>query len=388
MQDVGLKTSPAQPAPKRVKSLADEEKLYTASQWQLMWWRFIKHRLAVICSVIVILLYAVAAFCEFLAPYDPNEYFSEFALNPPQAIRFRDSQGTWSLRPFIYARTRERDMETLGWVYKDNLDAKVPIHFFVHTSTEYRMLGIFKTNVHLFGVTEQGTTIFLVGTDRLGRDMLSRVIYGTRPSMTIGLVGVAISLLLGIFLGGISGYFGGWIDMLVQRVIEILSAMPTIPLWMGLAAAVPLDWDPLKVYFTIIILLSLIGWTGLARVVRGRFLSLREEDFVKAARLAGSSELRIIFRHMLPSFISHIIASVTLAIPGMILAETSLSFLGLGLKPPVVSWGVLLQEAQNLRTVALAPWNLAPAIPVVIAILTLNFMGDGLRDAADPYGRS
>ena len=230
----------------------------------------------------------------------------------------------------------------------------------MHTSTTYRLFGIFRTDVHLFGVTEKDATIFLVGTDRLGRDMLSRVIYGTRPSMTIGLVGVVISLVLGVFLGGISGYFGGLIDLIVQRVIEMLSAMPTIPLWMGLAAAVPLDWDPLKVYFTITILLSLIGWTGLARVVRGRFLSLREEDFVKAARLAGSSELRIIFRHMLPSFLSHIIASVTLAIPGMILAETSLSFLGLGLKPPVVSWGVLLQEAQNLRTVALAPWNLAP----------------------------
>jgi peptide/nickel transport system permease protein len=377
-------TTPPLPGAKRT----EDEKLYTASQWRLMWWRFLKHRLAVLSSLVVILLYLAAIFCEFLAPYDPNQYFSEFALNPPQPIHLRDSEGKWSLRPFVYARTRERDMETLGWIYKDDLTNKQPIHFFVHTNVEYKLLGVVKTNVHLFGLKDSDATLFLLGTDRLGRDMLSRVIYGTRPSMTIGLVGVALSLLLGIFLGGVSGYFGGWLDLLVQRIIEIISAMPTIPLWMGLAAAVPLDWDPLKVYFTITILLSLIGWTGLARVVRGRFLSLREEDFVKAARLAGSSELRIIFRHMLPSFLSHIIASVTLAIPHMILAETSLSFLGLGLKPPVVSWGVLLQEAQNLRTVALAPWNLAPAIPVVIAILTLNFMGDGLRDAADPYGRS
>lgn len=377
----------APPPAKTKEAHSSDEKLYTASQWQLMWWRFLKHRLAVASSFVVIALYLVAAFCEFLSPYDPNQYFSEFGLVQPQLIHVRDSEGAWS-RPFVYARTRERDPETLAWIYSDDLNNKLPIHLFVHTDTKYKMLGLFETDRHLFGVTGEGATIFLLGTDRLGRDMLSRVIYGTRPSMTIGLVGVALSLALGIFLGGISGYFGGWIDLLVQRVIEILSAMPTIPLWMGLAAAVPLDWDPLKVYFAITILLSFIGWTSLARVVRGRFLSLREEDFVKAARMAGSSEMRIIFRHMLPSFMSHIIASVTLAIPGMILAETSLSFLGLGLKPPVVSWGVLLQEAQNLRTVALAPWNLAPAIPVVIAILTLNFMGDGLRDAADPYGRA
>ncbi len=284
------KQSPEQPRPAPTtakKAQTGDEKLYTASQWRLMWWRFLKHRVAVASSIVVILLYVVAAFCEFLSPYDPNQYFAEFALLPPQPIRFRDAEGTWSLRPFVYARTRERDPETLAWIYKDDLSKKLPIHVMVRTPVSYRMLGLFRTNVHLFGVTEEGGTMFLLGTDRLGRDMLSRVIYGTRPSMTIGLVGVALSLMLGIFLGGISGYFGGWIDLLVQRVIEILSAMPTIPLWMGLAAAVPLDWDPLKVYFAITILLSLIGWTSLARVVRGRFLSLREEDFVKAARMAG-----------------------------------------------------------------------------------------------------
>jgi peptide/nickel transport system permease protein len=365
-----------------------EEKFYAASQWQLMRWRFVKHRLAVISLFIVAALYFTAAFCEFLAPYDPNEFYVDYQLAPPQAIHFVDTQGAFSLRPFVYARNAILNMETLGYTYEDDPNVKLSIRFFVHAGKPYKLWGLFKTDLHLFGLEDPKMQVFLAGTDRLGRDVLSRVIHGARPSMTIGLVGVGLSLLLGIFLGGISGYFGGWIDLLIQRLIEMLSALPTIPLWMGLAAAVPLDWDPLRVYFTITVILSLIGWTGLARVVRGRFLSLREEDFVKAARLAGSSELRIIFRHMLPSFLSHIIAAVTLAIPGMILAETSLSFLGLGLKPPVVSWGVLLQEAQNLRTVALAPWNLLPAVAVVTAILSLNFVGDGLRDAADPYGKT
>ena len=353
-----------------------------------MWWRFTKHKLAVISSVVVILLYVTALFCEFIAPYDPNKYYADYNLNPPQAIRFVDSQGNFSLQPFVYARTRTRNMETLAFIYVDDENAKLPIKFFAHTGQTYMFWNLWETDLHLFGIEDPDAAFFLLGTDRLGRDVLSRTIYGARISMSIGLVGVFFSLVLGILLGGISGYFGGWIDMLIQRIIEFLSAMPAIPLWMALAAAVPLDWDPLAVYFVITMLLSLIGWTGLARVVRGRFLSMREEDFIKAARLAGSSELRIILRHMLPSFMSHIIASVTLAIPTMILSETSLSFLGVGLKPPVVSWGVLLQEAQNLRTVALAPWNLAPAIPVVVAILTLNFMGDGLRDAADPYGKT
>jgi peptide/nickel transport system permease protein len=363
------------------------QKVYSASPWQLIWWRFSRHRLALFSTIIVLILYGIAAFCEFIAPYDPNVYYAEYQLTPPQQLRFVDEAGNFSLRPFVYARTRTLNQETLGWIYSDNPAVKYPVYFFVNNGIHYRMWGQFPSDLHLIGVKDPEAKLFLMGTDRLGRDVLSRVLYGTRPSMTIGLVGVALSLVLGIFLGGLSGYFGGWIDMIIQRLIEMISALPTIPLWMGLAAAMPLDWGPVQVYFTITIILSLIGWTGLARVVRGRFLSLRQEDFIKAARMAGSGEMRIIFRHMLPSMFSHIIATVTLAIPGMILAETSLSFLGLGLKPPVVSWGVLLQEAQNLRTVALAPWNLAPAIPVIVAILTLNFMGDGLRDAADPYGK-
>ena len=359
----------------------------SASPWQLMWWRFRRHRLAVFSAIIVLLFYVVAAACEFVAPYDPNAYYAEYQLTPPQQLRFVDTEGNFSLRPFVYARTRTLNQETLAWIYSDDPSVKYPVYFLVNNGINYKFWGQWPSDLHLIGVKDPGATLFLLGTDRLGRDVLSRVLYGTRPSMTIGLVGVALSLVLGIFLGGISGYFGGWLDMGIQRLIEMISALPTIPLWMGLAAAVPLDWGPLQTYFMITIILSLIGWTGLARVVRGRFLSLRQEDFIKAARMAGSNEYRIIFRHMLPSMLSHIIASVTLAIPGMILAETSLSFLGLGLKPPVVSWGVLLQEAQNLRTVALAPWNLAPAIPVVISILTLNFLGDGLRAAADPYGK-
>jgi peptide/nickel transport system permease protein len=362
------------------------DKIYAASQWQLMWWRFTKHRLAVIGAVVVFLLYGTAAFCQFIAPYEPNQYWAKFALTPPQRIRFVDSEGRFSLRPFVYRKDRERDPDTLGWDYMDDTTVKYPLRFFVR-GAPYTFWGLIDTDLHLVGVTEPEATMFLLGSDRLGRDVLTRVVYGTAPSMTIGLVGVTLTLIFGILLGGLSGYLGGTVDLVIQRVIEILQSMPNVPLWMGLAAAVPPDWPVLRRYFMITVILSFIGWTGLARVVRGRFLSLRSEDFVLAARLAGSSEIRIILRHMLPSFLSHIIAVITLAIPGMILAETSLSFVGLGMRAPAVSWGVLLQEAQNLRTVARAPWNLATAVPLVMAILSLNFVGDGLRDAADPYGR-
>jgi peptide/nickel transport system permease protein len=263
---------------------------------------------------------------------------------------------------------------------------KVPLGFFVKGHS-YKMFGLIPTDIHLFGPKDSEQPMFVMGADRLGRDLLSRLIYGTRISMSIGLVGVAISLLLGIVIGGISGYYGGWVDDTIQRVIEFIRSLPTIPLWLGLAAALPLTWSPIKVYFAITLILSFIGWTNLARVVRGRFLSLREEDFVMAAQLDGASEWEVMFKHMLPAFYSHIIASITLAIPGMILAETSLSFLGLGLRPPVVSWGVLLQDAQSVRAVATAPWLLWPAVAVVVAVLSLNFLGDGLRDAADPYTR-
>jgi peptide/nickel transport system permease protein len=364
-----------------------DEKIYVASYWKLMWWRFLRHRMAVISAVIVFLLYFTAAFAEFVAPYDPEASFVRYKLAPPTSIHIFDDQGNLR-RPFVYLMTRERDPETLRNIYIEDRSQMYPIRFFVQ-GPEYKLWGIWTSNIHLFGLDadreEQG--IFLMGADRLGRDVFSRMAYGARISMTIGLVSVVISLTLGIILGGISGYYGGIADNIIQRVIEFVRSIPEIPLIMGLAAALPTDWSVVRLYFGITLVLSLIGWTGLARVVRGRFLSMREEDFVMAARLCGSSEMRIILRHMLPSFLSHIIASLTLAIPAIILSETGLSFIGLGLRAPAISWGVLLQEAQNLRSVALAPWVLLPGLAVILAVLSFNFLGDGIRDAADPYAK-
>jgi len=360
------------------------ENLFVASQWQLMWWRFRKHKMAVISSVVLIFIYLVAIFCEFIAPYDPNKYDVRYTYAPPQRLHFTDEQGQFHLRPFIYGIKHSRDPETMKMVFEPDYEVKYPIYFFTK-GEPYKMWGLFETDRHLFGLRNGGAFLFILGADRMGRDMFSRIVYGTRVSMSIGLVGVFLSLILGILLGGTSGYYSGVLDTVIQRVIEFLRSIPTIPLWLALSAALPKEWSPLRIYFAITVLLSLIGWTGLARVVRGRFLALREEDFVMAAKLAGASEFRIIVRHMVPSFLSHIIASLTLSIPGMILSETSLSFLGLGLRPPVISWGVLLQESQNLRAVATAPWLLLPGAAVVLAVLAFNFVGDGLRDAADPY---
>jgi peptide/nickel transport system permease protein len=280
-----------------------------------------------------------------------------------------------------------RDPNTFKRVYTPDVNKKIPVRFFVR-GFEYRPFGLIPMNLHLIGV--EGAipeeSLFLLGTDEQGRDLWSRLMYGTQTSLIIGLVGVSLSLLLGVFLGGISGLYGGILDTVIQRVIEILRSIPTIPLWMGLAAALPNDWSVTQVYFAITIIISLIGWTELARVVRGRFLSLRQEDFVMAAELCGCGQMRIIFTHLVPSFLSHIIAATTLAVPAMIISETSLSFLGLGLRPPAISWGVLLQQAQNIQALAISPWLLIPSIPVTIVILAFNFMGDGLRDAADPYG--
>jgi peptide/nickel transport system permease protein len=350
-----------------------------------MRWRFMRHKLAVISMGIIALLYVIAIFAEFISPYDPVVFSRRHVLVPPQAIHFWDAEGKFHLRPFVYGLKSERDPETLRRLYQEDPSKIYPIHFLVR-STPYKFWNLFKTDLHFFGLEEVSKgTLFLLGTDNLGRDMLSRIIYGARVSLSVGLVGVTLSLFLGVLLGGISGYYGGLIDLIIQRVIEVLRSVPSIPLWMGLAAAVPKDAPVVQVYFMITVILSLIGWTGMARVVRGKFLSLREEDFVMAAKFAGAGELRIILLHMVPSFLSHIIASLTLAIPGMILAETALSFLGLGLRPPAISWGVLLQAAQNVSTIALAPWQLLPVLAVIITILAFNFMGDGLRDAADPY---
>ncbi len=362
-----------------------EANVYVASQWTLMWLRFRKHKLAMLGGVVTLMIYTVALFAEFFAPFPATETNTQLTYAPPQTLHLFDTSDGFKFAPYVNGYKSEIDPVALRRTFVIDPETKVPVSLFVE-GYSYKILGLFETNIHLYGPSDGESPVFLIGADRLGRDVVSRIMMGTRISMSIGLVGVTISLLLGIVIGGISGYYGGGIDNFIQRVIEFVRSIPTIPLWLGLSAALPLTWTPIQIYFAITIILSLIGWTGLARVVRGRFLTLREEDFVMAARLDGASKSKVMFQHMLPAFYSHIIASVTLAIPNMILAETSLSFLGLGLRPPVVSWGVLLQEAQNVRTIATAPWLLTPALGVVIAVLALNFLGDGLRDAADPYG--
>lgn len=367
-----------------VGGIAAEERLSVASQRQLIWWRFRKHRLAMVSGVVILLFYLSALGADFLATADPERSDARLNLMPPQRVYFF-ANGQWF--PHVCAISGGRDLMTFKKVYQSDCNSKIPLQLF-SKGYSYKFLGFIRTDIHLLGVgggfkTEE--TLFLLGTDVQGRDLWSRLMLGTRVSLSIGLVGVGLSLALGIVLGGFSGYYGGYIDTVIQRLIEIVRAVPTIPLWMGLAAALPRNWSVLQVYFAITLIIALFAWTDLARVVRGRFLALREEDFVAAARLAGAKPWRVIFAHMLPSFYSHIIAAVTLAIPAMIVSETSLSFLGLGLRPPAISWGTLLQSAQNIQSVATTPWLLLPAIPVIVAILAFNFFGDGLRDAADPY---
>ncbi len=364
-----------------------ETRVDVAGQWTLMWWKFRRHKLALWSGVIVLLIYLVALFAPFVAPKDPNGYSSTYAYAPPMAVSFfgRDAEGGRTFGFHTYDWAVETNALTLQKSFVPDEAARIDLRFFAPAPAPYRLWGVVPMNRVFFGPSDPSQPFYLLGADRLGRDVYSRVIHGSRVSMTVGLVGVGISLVLGIILGGISGFFGGWVDNIVQRTIEFLKSIPTIPLWMGLAAAIPAWWSPITVYFMVTVILSLIGWTGLAREVRGRFLALKSEDFVTSARLDGCSEMRTILRHMVPSFSSHIIATLTLAIPTMILAETSLSFLGIGLRPPVVSWGVLMQEAQNIRSIATAPWLFAPGVAVVVTVLALNFFGDGLRDAADPY---
>ena len=363
-----------------------EQRIFVASQWQLMWWRFRKHKVAVASAFVVLGFYTVVLGADFLAYADPDGSEAQRSLMPPQRIYWFDG---WQFAPYVHGVKGARDPLTFKRVYRPDPEQKIRIRFFAE-GFEYRLFGLITTTRHLIGVdagVDPTKTIFLLGTDVQGRDLWSRLMYATRISLTIGLLGVTASLVLGVVLGGLSGFYGGVVDTVIQRTIEILRSIPTIPLWMGLAAALPREWTVLQVYFAITVIISLLGWTELARVVRGRFLAMREEDFVVSARLVGCSRLRTIFVHMVPSFMSHIIAATTLALPAMIISETALSFLGLGLRPPAISWGVLLQQAQNVQTVAISPWLMIPAIPVIVAVMAFNFLGDGLRDAADPYGR-
>jgi peptide/nickel transport system permease protein len=357
--------------------------LYTLTQWQLMWRKFKHHKPAVVGGGILILVYFCTVIAQFLSPY-PTEHKERRAYQPPQRLYLLDLDGGFPIRPHVYALNMERDPTTLEAIFTPDRSQKFPIRFFVH-SWEYKLWGLFPTDLHLFGV-EEGYA-FLLGTDDLGRDLLSRILRGAQISLSIGLMGIAISFVIGLTLGGISGYYGGIADVIIQRAIDFLRGIPTLPLWMALSAAVPANWPPLGVYFGITVVLATIGWTGLARVVRGKLLQLRAEEYVMAARLVGASEARVIASHMLPGMTSYLIVRLTLAIPSMILGETALSFLGLGLRPPVVSWGVLLQKAQNLKTMYSHPWILIPAVAIFVVVLSFNTFGDGLRDAADPYVR-
>ena len=361
-----------------------EEQIAVATQWQLMWWRYRKHRLAMAAAIVLIIFYIVVLIADFLAYADPDASEAQRSVMPPQPIHWIDNG---KLSPYVYGIIGARNPVTFKREYEPDLEAKYPVRFFTE-GFEYKWLGFIPSNLHLIGVegAEAGEVLSLMGTDMQGRDLWSRMMYGTRTSLVIGLASVVLSLFLGVVLGGISGYYGGIVDTIIQRIIEILRSLPTIPLWLGLTAALPSSWSVQQVYLAVTLIISLLGWTSLARVVRGRFLSLRQEDFVMAAKLAGCGQMRIIMRHMVPSFLSHIIAAMTLALPAMIISETSLSFLGLGLRPPAISWGVLLQDAQNIQALAISPWLLIPVIPVIFAVLSFNFVGDGLRDAADPYG--
>ncbi|NEE01366.1 ABC transporter permease [Phytoactinopolyspora halotolerans] len=360
----------------------DEQELALASQWKLIWWGFKKHRLAFVCGIITVLIYLVAVFAPFLAPYSSSAHNADYTYAPPQGLNLFDD-GSFS--PHVNGYTYEQDPETLALTFTLDEESTVPIGFFVK-GEEYKLLGFIPWDRHLIGPKDyDGQPMYLLGADSNGRDVLSRIIHGTTVSMSIGLVGVLLSLFLGVVLGGISGYFGGKIDTAIQRLIEFIIAIPTIPLWMALFAAVPDGWSQIQRYFALTVVISLVGWVGMAREVRGKFYAVRSDDYVTAAIADGAGQTRVMFRHMLPSFTSHIIANLSLSIPTIILAETALSFIGLGLQPPTVSWGVLLQEAQNIRAVSTAPWILIPGIAVVITVLAMNFFGDGLRDAADPY---
>ena len=368
--------------PRAIEKLTPEqEKIFLASQKKLLWWKFKRHRVAVWCGLFLALVYASILISEFLSPYALETRNSKYIYAPPQSVRLFH-EGSF-VGPFVYGYKQTLDLKTLKRVYTEDTSKVQKLRYFCSGDT-YKFWGLFEASLHLVCPAENGE-FFPLGADRLGRDVLSRMIYGARISLTIGLIGVAVSFVLGIVIGGLAGYHGGWIDLVVQRMIEVIQSLPTLPLWLALAAIMPVTWSPILVYFGITLILGMLEWTSLARAVRSKLLSLREEDYVLAARMLGARPARIIGLHLVPGFMSHLIASATITIPTMILGETALSFLGLGLRPPVVSWGVLLNEAQNINVVALYPWLMWPVAPVILVILAFNFFGDGLRDAADPY---
>ena len=359
----------------------EQERYFFASQWQLIWWRLRRHRLAMASFWVLVVLYATIPFVEFVSPYELRTRHPDHVYVPPQQVHlFHEGR---FVGPFVYGHAMSVDMVTLKREYREDRSQRYQVRLLT-TGEPYEMWGLWRAERHLFGV-EEGGTLFLLGTDRLGRDMLSRITHGARISLTVGLVGITVSFVLALVFGGLSGYYGGKVDIVIQRLIEVIRSFPELPLWMALSAALPPRWDPILVYVGITVILGVIEWTGLARSVRGKLLAVREEDFATAAVLMGASPAYVIRRHLLPAFTSHLIVSATLSVPHMILGETALSFLGLGLRPPITSWGVLLSEAQNINAVALYPWLMAPVVMVVVTVLALNFLGDGLRDAADPY---
>lgn len=378
-----MKTIPLLGQKPAAKVTAAPKNTVYSSQWRLIYQKFKKHKLARISMYILASLYLVAMFAQFVAPYDLQSYDSKYVNAPPMGLRFVDADGNFHIKPFVYGLKTERDPETLRKIFVPDTDTKYSFKFFVK-GEEYKLFGLIPMSTHLFGVEEPGR-IFLLGTDGMGRDLFSRIVLGSQISLSIPLVGVGISFILGLIIGGISGYFGGWIDSMIQRITEIIRSFPTLPLWMALSAAIPPRIPVVTMYLYIVIIFALIGWTDLARVVRGKFISLKNEDYVVSAKIAGVGNAKIIVKHMLPGFMSYLVVATTLAIPGMILGETAMSFLGLGVRSPATSWGVLLQEAQKIENVALYPWKLIPLGAVVLTVLTYNFIGDGLRDAADPY---
>ncbi|MCY3978065.1 MAG: ABC transporter permease [Chloroflexi bacterium] len=360
-----------------------DEGYYLASQWQLIWRKFRRHRLAMLSALVIIFLYSLAVFAEFYSVNDYHKRHVKYAKAPPHTVRFIDEEGNFHLNPFIYDMTQKLDMDTLKRIYTEDRSKRYPVRFFVR-GEPYKLLGLIDSDVHLMGVDDPAL-FFPFGTDELGRDLFSRTMHAARISLSIGFLGMVTSFVLGCLIGGVSGYFGGSVDIVVQRVIEFLVSIPHIPLIMALSAAFPAEWSSTQVYFGITVVLASVSWPPLARAVRGKLLELREADFVMAARISNMGDMEIIVKHLLPSFASFLIVVLSLAVPGMILAETALSFLQIGIRPPAVSWGVLLQDAQNIRSLSQSPWLLIPGLFVIATVLSFNFLGDGLRDAADPY---